>query len=820
MKKILIIFLILAIIISGVVIYLNKVILPVKARNMVIQSLEEATGKRVALKSLQFSIFKGLVLSNLVISDNQEEWLNIKEASCGFLILPLLQKKIAVSSLRFNSAQIFLQRRKDNTFNLEDLLPKTDEFSAPKKSKFAILVYKVSIVNSKINFQDDTLPHPFHKTIDNINLDLHLSLPTSVKFNLKANIPGDTRIGIRARGEFKVSTQELNANIAIADLSPGEFTPYYAYPGLSIPSGKLDAQIKLQLKNSILQLAVQAQGKGLNISKDKILFELNGNARADIIYNLQDKLTTFAGKAAISKSQITGVETIGAINNIAADMIFDNRGVTCEKFNASVFGIPFEAKINLVDFNNPFLTVNANSGFHLSILQNILKERLKFNFPGSIQGDARLSLNIISQLNSQAGPQLSGYLETTDSVVKIEKIKSPFENIRGRVNFTQNQLKWEKLNLMYSGVDYETSGQITDFKAPGIQLKLVSSDLAFDSLFAVNDKLITISQLSGRYLNSKFAISGNINTRDPKNPATDINGTLNLDIEDLKKPLERTRAFLESSKLKGTAGIKFNLKGNPTDFKACAIQAQASSRDLSIYGLRPQELALDYYQEAGLIDIPRIRLAIYDGVAEGSAKLNLNSPNLPFWLAAEVKGVKIEKLKNDTPAKAHNLSGNLNGQIKINAFANDISRLNGSGRILIVDGRLWELDLFKGMGSLIFVQDFSSIIFSEASCSFIIQDKYILTNDLIMKSSMVNIDGAGKIGFDNSIDASLNVNINDDMVPLTGTAKDIATVILGQAGRFGVIKITGTLKSPKYKFNPAVTDIIKGIKDIFLKGSF
>jgi hypothetical protein len=76
--------------------------------------------------------------------------------------------------------------------------------------------------------------------------------------------------------------------------------------------------------------------------------------------------------------------------------------------------------------------------------------------------------------------------------------------------------------------------------------------------------------------------------------------------------------------------------------------------------------------------------------------------------------------------------------------------------------------------------------------------------------------GAVKIGFDSSIDASLNVEVSQDAQP-TGSIKDFTTAILGEAKKFGVIRITGTLKDPKYKFKTAVVDIIKGIKDTFFK---
>jgi hypothetical protein len=186
---------------------------------------------------------------------------------------------------------------------------------------------------------------------------------------------------------------------------------------------------------------------------------------------------------------------------------------------------------------------------------------------------------------------------------------------------------------------------------------------------------------------------------------------------------------------------------------------------------------------------------------------------MPYWIEADIQGVKIEKLKLDTPVKDKDLAGTLQAHVKLNGFSNDISRLNGTGNILILDGKLWQLNLFQGLGSLLFAKDFANIVFNEGSCGFIVQDKYVFSDDLKLKSNITNLSGAVKIGFDSSIDASINVEVIDEMVPLSGTLKDITTAIIGQGGRFGVIKISGTLKQPKYKFKPAVSDIIKGLKN-------
>jgi uncharacterized protein involved in outer membrane biogenesis len=663
-KKLLLIFVIVILVVSAGIIYLNRVVLPVKIKALIINSLQEKTHKQVSIESLRFGIFKGLVLRNLVIYDAQGPLVSLKEGSCTFLIWPFFRKMIVIPSLNLKYPQVFLERRKDGTFNLQDLF--SAKISGAKAQKFQIFVYKVALTNGRIHFTDNSLAQTFAKDIDNLNLNLYLSLPASVKFNLRGEIPENPLIKINATGEFRIPEKHLTAKVSIKDFSPGEFLAYY-------------------------------QGLGVNVSE------------------------------------------------------------------------------------------------------------------GLIDTTMGLELNIL------ADKQVNGYLDILNGIIKLEKIGSPIEGINGRLEFSRDYFKCPELNFKYLGLDYKMTGVLTDFHSPQVQLGLYSKGLSLESNFAINNKLLRLSKCEGRYLNSDFSVTGDINAEEFPKLNADINGELNINLEDIKEPLKKFKTLLERINPKGTMHAQFTLNGNINDIKSCVLAAKVSSPSISAYGLKAKELALTYNQEGGIIDIPLIHLSLYDGTVAANAGMNLNSANLPYWVSADIENIRLEKLKLDTAAKEKDIAGTMRAQGKINGFSNDLSRLNGAGNIFITDGKLWELNLFKGLGSLLFARDFASIIFSEGSCGFLISDKHIFSDNLKLKSNIAELSGAVKIGFDNSIDASLNVNILDEMVPLSGTFKDITTAIIGQSGRFGVIKISGTLKEPKYKFQPAVADIIKGLKDIFLK---
>jgi len=280
----------------------------------------------------------------------------------------------------------------------------------------------------------------------------------------------------------------------------------------------------------------------------------------------------------------------------------------------------------------------------------------------------------------------------------------------------------------------------------------------------------------------------------------------------LKNIIYRIEKIKPAGRLQG----QFRLNGDITDLKGCSIDAKFAGPEITVYGLKAQEFFLNYSQEEGKANFPLMHMSLYGGTLAASASMDLNSKDQPYWINLGINDVQIEKLKLDTPAKDKDVSGTVQAQVTINGIYKDLSGLGGGGKIHIKDGKLWHLDLFKGLGALLFTKDFTKIVFSEGQCSFIIKDKFISTDKLTLRSDIVDLVGPVKIGFDKTISASLNVEVIDEMVPISGTFRDVTTALVGQAGRFGVIELSGTIKEPKYKFRTAVQDILKGIKDAIL----
>jgi len=818
MKKLIIIVSILVLIAFLGLVYLNSFFLPVKIKSIIVSTLTQQTRKEVSLGSLEFNIFKGLVLRDLVISDGQNVILSTKEANCGVFIWPIFKKQIIIPSISLKGPYIFLERLKDGTFNLQEIfasrpavvkVPDSKE-SKSNKSDFSVSVYKINIHSGTIVFQDDTLAVQFRKELRGIQLSLGLALPASVKFNFKGEIPNNPPTFIYGWGEYRILKQELAANLSVTNLLPRDLEPYYSSFGINLLSGSADAKAKLTLKDKLLYIEASVKAAKLVLAKEKIKASLNLGLESKVNYNLETKKVSFDGVCDIQQADILGLEFFGELKNFYGKVAFNERSLLAQGIKAEILGMPFEVNLGVKDFNT--LALNINTSLSLSFLPAIAKEKFNFTQVSSALGKADLFIKL--HPDGKGGWVLQGKADIAGAGFKLAKQDAQVENVSAAIEFSQQGFSWAGAKFKYQGVDYESRGDLSDFSAPNIKLQLSSRDLSFDSAFNIKDNKIIITRAKGKYFDSQFLASGSIDNSDPKGQMADISGNFSLQLGDLAKAFSKNYPVLNNMQLKGQLDTQFTFSGPIYDFKNCVIQARGSSSSLSFYGLNTGDFQLDYLQEAKIAKIITLRAVFYEGLINGTASLNLDSVNLPYYIELKADGVRLEKLKLDTASKNKNISGVLQSAFKLNGFSGDLSKLSGAGSFSVKEGRLWELNLLQGMGKLLFAKDLGNIELSECSSAFLIQNSSVYTDNLFLKSNVAELSGPVRIGFNGSLEGSLEVDILSEMVPLSGSLKDVTTAIMGGVGKFGVIKLSGSLAEPKYNFKPIVANIVKGLTDI------
>ena len=806
MKKIILSILILIILaISASIVYLNIVVLPVKVKAMIQKSIEDASGKSVSIGQVKVGLISGLVLRDISIGDEVSTMISAKEVFLRPFILPFLKKEFIVPVIRVKSPIINLERRPDGTFNIADLFK---DYSSTT-GEFRVIIRRINIKDGRGSFIDNTFAEPFKKGVNGLNADIRFLLPSKIKFEADCDIPGGLSTIIGLWGEYSISDGSVVAKITLTDASPSEFAPYYKSFSINFSGGKADALLNLKYDKSILTADFDIRAKDMAFVKNDISAKLSSEIKADATYNFTNKELKYSGNMSVQNMEMDGIKELGKIESLKAEVKFTESSFHAKDIKAVVFGMPFSAEAYIPDYKAPLFIADIVSELSLGALREMLKDKFNILVPADIRGSGRLYFKWEVDLKDEgSAPEINGYLDVENATVVFAKEKPPIEVASGQVQFTSKQLTWQGLEVKYRDTNYKSSGTLTNFEAPGVQVTINSRDLALEAAMALSGAAVSISKFKGKYLGTGFSLTGDIDMSDPAEVKGEINGAAETNIDEIKNIMKGSKDKLEKMKLSGALKVDFKLAGMLNDVKSCAIDAKIFSNSISIYDLKPLDVIIDYSQREGVGNMTRFHSFLYDGTVVASGRIDLNAASLPYSVNVDISGVKIEDLKAATAFKDKDISGTLQFQAHLEGLYEDFSRAVGGGKVEINNGKLWQLNLLQGLGNLIFSQDFSNIVFSDGGCSFVVKDKAIYTDDLVLRSKLLNIYGSVNISFDKYINASLRSEFTDDALA-SGSVSNAAANI----GQYTYVTIKGSLKEPKYAVRPDVPNIVQGIAE-------
>ncbi|MDO8535796.1 MAG: DUF3971 domain-containing protein [Candidatus Omnitrophota bacterium] len=808
MKKIIISVLALLVVLAFAgAVYINEAILPQKIRTVLIEGFERATGKKIELTSAKLDLFKGLVIKDLAILDNDLWVLTAKEASCRFLVIPLFKKQIVITALKLESPRIFVERAQDNSINIARIF-----FNKPIQlnGEYGLMISRIMLSKGFISFKDDTFDPPLLKDIKSVSLDAHISLPDKIKFDAECELPtSKLPMLFKASGEYMAIKKEWSFDVKMRDLYLKEFSPYCKDWNFSLPDGMADAEAVLNINSDRLRAKVSMTSLGLKFSDGPIKANINCALTANLEYDLNKKALLYSGDIDIKNFSISGLEYVDRIDDIRGKAVFTESRFMSKNLTCTLVGLPVTATADLTDLKTGSLNIDIKSSAELGMLKGILKNRFKVQLPAELSGAGNLNLRLEYKVPFKEMPLINGYLDISGAKITLDYNKIPLEDVEGRFKFTANQLLWEDLAFRYMERDYTSSGTLTNFEKPGIDFTLGSKDLSVRSLLALNGNFITLSRVDGHYGTTEFSCFGDLDTTDPANITAELNGMIKFELDGNKELLKRFESIMKNSKLSGRVTAKFALKGNINDLASCASDVEVSSDRISLYGFKMQNFTMSFMQRNGVMDIVKMQASLYGGTIAGSGRFDIASKEKSYQIKAEARDLKIEKIKLDTTLKGYDISGSIYSRFGIKGLQSDPSKFSAWGKIDISNGKLWQLDLFRGVGTLIFRKDFNSVIFKEGGCDFSIKDKVISTDDLSLRSDLFNISGVARVGFDNSIAASLKVEFTDEGVD--------ASKIAGAIERYSIIEMSGTLKEPKTKIRPDLSNVVSDIAEGFFQ---
>ncbi|MDP3731941.1 MAG: AsmA-like C-terminal region-containing protein [Candidatus Omnitrophota bacterium] len=808
--------------IAAGILYLNNVYLPVKVKDRLANSLSTLLNYNVEIEKIKYTPIRGAVIQNIVIYDKVKDKKNIiltvKEASFQILFLPLIkERKIIIPSMHIDSPYLNIRYQQDNNFNFSRIfLPKPKPQSKPK-IKLSFLIYKINIFNGKGIFEDERFTPKFSKTIQDLDIVLGIKQLTKIYFLIESKLLTDKgRVTeLSFQGDYNFLSKEVNSKLNIAHLVIPEFNPYLKTLPLSIAGGTIDnGALELKFKNNLISLKGAISTKWLALKKEDLSLMGDIDFEPELSYVIDKKEIDYKANIKFIRADLIGMQYIDKINNISGDMGLIQNKLWTDNLKLQALDSAFTLKGTIDNFVNPHLKLNLKSEqLNLEKMLAILPYKTEGL---NLSGAAATDINIEGYLG-RPPLDIRGSLQLNDAKLQTALLKEPINNIKGQLALTEDTVNWINLSFDYLNTAYTSTGKLVSFKMPQITFGLNSKDLDLKSDIKIKDKAVRIITFAGKYINSNFAVEGGIDTQDNTNPALDLSANLDLNPSDIFVFLPANLSEnLKKIKPEGILNIKGALNGSVKDYKNWNTSLKASADTFSVYNLKFTDIAFNLAQKGGLININGFTASSYSG------RLNLDfisdlKPDAPAYsFKFNASGVDLAKLKLDTGAKDKDVSGTLNISADLNGNFNDLASLKGNGALSVNDGKLWQFNLFKGMGELFLLPDYGKIMFKEALGDFDIRDKSVTTENLKLTSEQLNLDCKGKLGFDGALDLTFYTEVNKNLIRDSADLRKFTAAILGGLSDALTIKVSGTIQKPKYKIVPVLVDVIKNIKDFFL----
>ncbi len=249
----------LLVLIAGFVVLAKILITPERIKQVLLPRVEKTLQRPVALGEVEFSIFSGILLNDLVIRERtgDEIFVSADQVALRYQFWPLLQKRVVIDRVILEKPRIRIERLADGTFNFSDLMAKsaqapTDTAEPPGEQPpkagrgINLLVSTVTLRSGAVSILDHRAPTdpPFSYHLQDLVLEVNdLSLERDFPVRLEASLG---QAPLVCTGRIDPARKTLQARVALNGFDVVPFTPYFGkkFPG-RLESLKVDLELTL-----------------------------------------------------------------------------------------------------------------------------------------------------------------------------------------------------------------------------------------------------------------------------------------------------------------------------------------------------------------------------------------------------------------------------------------------------------------------------------------------------------------------------------------------------------------------------------------------
>ncbi len=237
------------------------------------------------------------------------------------------------------------------------------------------------------------------------------------------------------------------------------------------------------------------------------------------------------------------------------------------------------------------------------------------------------------------------------------------------------------------------------------------------------------------------------------------------------------------------------------------------------------------------VKLNNLSFQLFGGQVKGQGKLIAGSDAPPFNSTVTIQGLQLGPVLNALAATQVSISGIAEADLALQGrgfFMPDLTKaLEGTIHVAVKDGKIEGVNLLQEAVSVLKVAGISldnakATAFSAIETDLAIKQGIINVQRLLMDSHDFQATGGGTIGFDQTLNLIVNLNLSQDLSQTIAGSSSVAKLALKE-GRLSLpLIITGTAQAPSFgldmkgmtgKVQEQVKKKVKEAVDGLLKGT-
>jgi len=431
-----------------------------RVKSLIIPQAEAALGRQVSIGDIKIGILSGITIKDFQIKedDRKNNFVSAKAFVLSYDLMPLLQKKLIISEIRFDEPAVQVLRDKNGKFNYstlallsEDTAKNKTEKTAPASSALplTLTVNQIKLNDARIKISDQMGEIP---TVDSTtSASLSVTLGKTIKemqyrgsYDFDAAITYGKAIS-KLSGKGKISQNDIDM---IMDVN------------LENEQVHVEADIKgyMQSPNATLNIS----SKSLNIdrllamvagipakSKKSKVTEPKTNKSTEIIADSLPKGLIANGTVKVSKAVYKKIIT----NDFALKFNLSKGILTVQELSARAYSGKLESNLT-VDLNQPGLSYNGTLGLK-SVQAADLSSAIMQKTAGMLTGSLQAAMNFTGAGTSWAELKnvlnADGSYTLTDGGIRGTPVSSSISTLLGLQEL--NNISYKNITGTFKVVD-------------------------------------------------------------------------------------------------------------------------------------------------------------------------------------------------------------------------------------------------------------------------------------------------------------------------------------------------------------------------------